>query len=157
MTATVHAAPRGRWIPWAFVGGMALVLAVNLVLVWAALGTYAGTTTGGAYDRGRHYGQVLEEAARQQALGWQARLAVEGGSLLLRARDRAGVPLPASVTVAARLQRPLAREGVALEFAPVGPGLWRAPLAAEPGQWEAILTLAAGADRVEHRQRLVLP
>jgi hypothetical protein len=28
---------RGRWIPWVFVGGMLLVVAVNLVLVWFAL------------------------------------------------------------------------------------------------------------------------
>ncbi|WP_149536229.1 FixH family protein [Siccirubricoccus phaeus] len=148
---------KGRWIPWVFVGGMGVVVAVNLALVWAALGTYTGTTTGGAYDRGRHYSQVLEEAARQQALGWQARLTVEEGALLLRARDRAGVLLPANVTVAARLQRPLARESLVLDFAPAGPGLWRAPLAADPGQWEAILTLFTGADRWEYRQRLVLP
>ena len=63
---------RSTWIPWVFVGGMALVVLVNLVLVYAALSTFTGVTTGKSYDRGRSYNQVLAEAARQDALGWAA-------------------------------------------------------------------------------------
>ncbi|MCZ8150271.1 MAG: FixH family protein, partial [Roseomonas sp.] len=55
---------RSRWIPWAFVGGMTVVVLVNLVLVYAALSTFTGVTTGRSYDRGRAYNLVLEEAAR---------------------------------------------------------------------------------------------
>jgi nitrogen fixation protein FixH len=136
---------------------MLLVVVVNAVMVTAALTTYTGTTTGRAYDRGRGYDQVLEEAARQQALGWQAELMRADGALLLTLRDRAGAPLPASTAVAARLQRPLEREALVLDFTPSGPGQWRAATAAAPGQWEAQVTLTAGADRFELRRRLVLP
>jgi nitrogen fixation protein FixH len=137
---------------------MLLVVAVNGVLITAALGTYTGTTTGQAYDRGRGYGQVLEEAARQQALGWQAELVRQEGALLLTLRDRDGAPLPASTAVAARLQRPLEREALPLDFIPVGPGRWRAAAAVPAlGQWEAQVTLTAGAERFELRRRLVLP
>jgi len=148
---------RGRYIPWIFAGLMGVVVAVNGVLITAALGTYTGTTTGHAYDRGLNYGQVLEEAARQRALGWQAEITATPAGLLLRARDRAGAPLPASISVQARLQRPLEREALPLDFAPSGPGLWRAAVAPAPGQWEAVVALAAGTDHLELRQRLVLP
>ena len=37
---------RSAWIPWVFVGGMLLVVAVNGVLIVAAVGTFTGVTTG---------------------------------------------------------------------------------------------------------------
>ena len=37
---------RSAWIPWVFVGGMLLVVAVNGVLIVAAVDTFTGVTTG---------------------------------------------------------------------------------------------------------------
>jgi electron transfer flavoprotein alpha subunit len=143
---------RGSWIPWVFAGLMGVVVAVNGVLITAALGTYTGTTSGRAYDRGLHYGEVLEEAARQQALGWQAELAVEPGALLLRARDRAGAPLPAGLGIAARLQRPLVTDVVAFKngryVRPVFQGKLQAELSAE-GPAPHLVTLQIGAFRAD--------
>ena len=34
MSASTFDPRRGRWIPWAFVGGMAVVVVVNLVMVY---------------------------------------------------------------------------------------------------------------------------
>lgn len=158
MTAITHRPPaRGRWIPWVFVAGFLVVIGVNGVLITAAVGTFTGTTTTGSYDRGLGYGAVLEEAARQRALGWQGRVSrVEGGiSLLVRLPD--GAPLPADAVVTGTLQRPLDRTALPLAFQPAAPGAWRAAADAAPGAWEAVLTVTRGADRLELRERLVIP
>ncbi|MBP0447135.1 FixH family protein [Roseomonas sp. SSH11] len=149
---------RGRWIPWAFVGAFAVVIGVNGVLITAAISTYSGTTTAGSYDRGRSYGAVLAEAARQQALGWQGRITREGGAVRLSLHQADGIPLPADAVVNGTLQRPLERASVPLDFTPAAPGSWRAAAGIPaPGAWEAVLTVTRGTDRLELRERLVFP
>lgn len=152
-----HDPNRGRWIPWVFVGGMGLVVLVNLVLVYFALTTFTGVTTGQSYDRGRAYNQVLAEAARQDALGWQARVALDGPALTVAVTDREGLPVGGRLEGV--LQRPLEGTDVALDFAVAGPGRFLAPVALPArGQWEARLTLhGPRGERLEIRQRLFAP
>ena len=147
---------RSTWIPWVFVGGMALVVVVNLVLVYAALSTFTGVTTGQSYDRGRAYNQVLAEAARQDALGWTTQVTLEGKLLAVTATDRDGLPLGGRVEGV--LLRPLEGATLRLDFAAAGPGHFIAfielPAA---GQWEARLTLTGErGERRDIRQRLVV-
>jgi hypothetical protein len=127
-----HDPRRGRWIPWAFAGGMLTVVAVNAVLVVASVSTFPGLTVGRAYDRGRAYNAVLEEAARQDALGWTARVALapwrRAGRRGRRSRGPAGAGPADGV-----LLRPA--EGATL------PWRDRAPA---PGRWQAV---AAGRRR----------
>jgi len=158
MNAISPANPRSRWIPWVFVAGFGVVVAVNAVLITAAISTFTGTTTAGAYDRGRGYGEVLAEAARQQALGWRTAVSRTEGAVLLAVRLPDGTPLPADALVTGVLQRPLERFALPLAFQPSAPGGWRA--AAEvpaPGAWEAVLTVTRGTDRLELRERLTFP
>jgi nitrogen fixation protein FixH len=148
---------RSRWIPWAFVGGMGLVVVVNLGLVFAALSTFTGVTVGHAYDRGRTYNDVIAAAERQAALGWQARVTLDAGVLALAVTDREGLPVPGRLEGA--LHRPLERTRLPLDFAAVGPGRF---LAAAPplqaGQWEARLVLhGPGNERLDIRQRVMAP
>jgi nitrogen fixation protein FixH len=156
MSATTSFDPRrSRWIPWAFAAGMLGVVAVNGVLITAAVTTFTGVTVGGAYDRGRTYNHVLAEAARQEALGWTADLAVADDVLSIAVRDREGQPISGALT--GTLLRQLEGEQHALELAAVAPGRWVAPLAARPGQWEARLSLGAAEGRyLDIRQRVVL-
>jgi nitrogen fixation protein FixH len=148
---------RSRWIPWAFVGAFAVIIAVNLVLVVAAVTTFPGLTTSRSYDRGRAYNQVLAEAARQDALGWAARVVLDGNLLTVAVTDRAGLP------VAGRLEgvlmRPLEGTQLPLDFAATGPGRYLAHAALPAtGQWEARLTLqGAEGERLDIRQRIVAP
>lgn len=147
---------RSAWIPWVFVGGMALVVLVNLVLVYAALSTFTSVTTSRSYDRGRDYNQVLAEAARQDALGWTAQVTLDGRVLAVMAQDRDGMPLGGRVEGA--LLRPLEGAELRLDFAAAGPGRFIAfadlPAA---GQWEARLTLTGErGQRLDIRRRLVV-
>ena len=148
---------RSNWIPWVFVGGMGLVVLVNLVLVYAALSTFTGVTTPRSYDRGRDYNQVLAEAARQDALGWTAQVTLEGRVLAVTAQDRDGAPLGGRLEGV--LRRPLEGAELRLACAAAGPGRFLA-FAALPaaGQWDARLTLTGErGQRLDIRQRLVAP
>ena len=153
----MHDPRRGRWIPWVFVGGMALVVAVNLVLVFAALTTFTGVTTGQSYDRGRAYNAVLAEAARQDALGWTARVTFDGGLLDVAVADREGQPVRGSLEGV--LLRPLDGREVPLDFVAAGAGRFRAaPALPARGQWEARLSLhGPQGDRLDIRQRIIAP
>jgi nitrogen fixation protein FixH len=133
---------RSAWIPWMFVGGMGIVVAVNMVFVFFALTTFTGTTVPRAFERGRQYDLVMAEAARQAALGWQVDLVLVGNRLTVTARDADGRPLAARVEGA--LHRPLQDLALPIGFQAVGSGRWAGeadvPL---PGQWEARITLTA--------------
>jgi nitrogen fixation protein FixH len=148
---------RSGWIPWVFVGGMLTVVAVNAGLVYASLSTFTGVTVGRAYERGRGYDQVLAEAARQDALGWSARVALaeDGGVLVLVAQDREGQPLRAA-QVQGVLRRPLEGIDLPLDFAAAAPGRWIAAVQVpRAGQWEARLTLTGpGGQAFDVRERI---
>ncbi len=154
--------PPGWWIPWTFLAGFLLVVAVNGVMIWFAASTWPGLVTERPYDRGIAYNRNLEAAAAMAALGWSTRLVArtsgEGGrELLLEARDREGAPL-SGLRVEGRLERPLepgAERELRLEA--VGAGLYRAALGALPaGQWQARLRLVRGDEILVVSERLVL-
>lgn len=147
---------RGRWIPWIFVVGMLVVILVNSVLIVSAITSFTGLTVSSPYDRGRSYNQILAEAARQDALGWQLAATVAGGRITVTARDRAGAPVTG--VLEAHLLRPLDGERVGL---PDGAGAGHFVLdlpQLRAGQWElrALLTSGAG-ERHDLRQRFTLP
>ncbi|MDO9499437.1 FixH family protein [Falsiroseomonas sp.] len=147
---------RSRWIPWVFVGGMLLVVVVNGGLVYAALSSFTGLTTGRAFDRGRTYNQVIQEAARQEALGWQARVTFQAGVVSVSVVDRDGQPVSGGME--GYLQRPLDGTQVPLAFRQTGAGRFESPaVPPQLGQWEARLLLrGAGGDVFEIRQRLIV-
>lgn len=147
---------RSAWIPWAFVGAMLLVVLVNGVLIFAAVDTFTGVTTGKSYDKGRAYNHVLAEAARQDALGWTPEVTLRAGGLRIVVRDRDGRPVPG--VLAGVLRRPV--EGTEIGFAPpaTGAGQWAAPVELHAGQWEARLRLTAVDGRhLDIRQRVIAP
>ncbi|MBK1659396.1 FixH family protein [Paracraurococcus ruber] len=156
MSATTAPTRRSLWIPWVFVGGMVLVLLVNLGMVYAAVSTFTGVTIGRSYDKGRAYNHVLEEAARQDALGWRPQVALEGGTLRVTVRDREGLPVTGRLDGV--LRRPVEGTEAAVSAAALAPGTWVAEAPVRSGLWEARLRLTAADGRhLDIRQRLVAP
>jgi nitrogen fixation protein FixH len=157
MSASTHDPRRGRWIPWAFAGGMATVVLVNLVLVYYAVSTFTGVTVPRAYERGRGYDTVLAEAARQDALGWRAEVTLAGGALNVAATDREGRAIAGRIEGV--LLRPLDGTELPLAFAPRGLGRWTAEaLPPQRGQWEARLTLFGPNETpLDIRARVIAP
>lgn len=147
---------RSAWIPWVFVGAMLLVVAVNGIMIFAAVDTFTGVTTGKAYDRGRAYNHVLAEAARQDALGWTGRATLADGVLRVAVQDSDGRPVAGRLEGV--LRRPLEGTELPLAAEPVAPGEWLAPVELRAGQWEARLRLTSLDGRhLDIRQRVVAP
>lgn len=156
MNIQAHDPNRSRWIPWVFVGGMTVVILVNAVLIFQAVSTFTGVSVGGAYDRGRTYNHVLAEAARQDALGWTLNARLDGGRIMVNARDRGGAPIQG--VLEAHLLRPL--DGERLPFADTtGTGRFILELPElRAGLWELRgLLVSATGERHDLRQRFTLP
>jgi nitrogen fixation protein FixH len=143
---------RGRrsLIPWLFPGGLGLVVAVNMVLLWFALGTFPGLVETNSYERGRHYNEVIERAAAIAALGWHVDVELlADGVVVARYRDRDGKPI-GGLDPRATLTRPVGdpvrievrlREGSAGEY--------RAEIVLpHHGLWD--VNIVAGARPVPH-------
>src|SRR5690606_20688559 len=58
MNTTSHVA-RGRYIPWLFAAGFAIVFAVNATMVGVAVGSFSGLYTPKPRDRGLHFNEVI--------------------------------------------------------------------------------------------------
>jgi uncharacterized protein YqcC (DUF446 family) len=71
---------RDAWIPWVFVIAMAIVIAVNAVMVSFALGSWNGLVVDRSYERGLQYNQILAAQRQQDALGWQVQARLPRGN-----------------------------------------------------------------------------
>ncbi len=149
----------GAWIPWAFAGGMAMVVAVNVGLVWLALDSSPGLVVERAYERGRAYNQVLARARAQAELGWQVMLEFDTrvGEVSATFLDRAGQPI-ADLEVTVNAERPLEPLlPMATTLSYVGAGRYAGTLELpQRGQWELRL-VARGAAEYQLARRVVVP
>ncbi len=157
--------PRGWWYPWIFVAGMALVVAVNGVLVVYAVGTFPGLETDDHYRKGLAYNDNLAGARAQDALGWHMDLAfvavesaARSGDLVVRFSDADGRPIE-DLEVRVLLVRPTHEgfdDGVALDHR--GAGTYAAfvapPLA---GQWEVRVQAFRGDQVYQGVERIQVP
>ncbi len=157
-----RARPAGWWIPWTFVAGFLLVVAVNGVMIAVAVSSWTGLVTERPYDRGLAYNRNLEAAQAMAALGWRTRLSTTTlgpgrHELVLEAYDRNGAPL-SGLRVEGKLERPLEQAADReLVLEPVAAGRYRAALdELAAGQWHARLRLVRGADTYLVSERLVL-
>jgi nitrogen fixation protein FixH len=158
----MHTPNRSRHLPWIFVGGMLVVVAVNAVLIYFAFSTWSGLATSHAYERGRGYNKALQAMERQDALGWSLRASLRpdaaGGELVIDAVDRQVQPLR-GLAVEVTLVRPLgAAEKHRVELVPSGDGRYAARLPSlARGQWDAMITATATGERMLMTQRLAVP
>ena len=95
------------WFPFALVGALLGVVAVNGVMVYDAVSTFPGEAGQDGFDLSNAYDRVLAIAAEQAALGWHIGIEADGGRhAVLQATDSAGLGLE-HATVAAQAERPL--------------------------------------------------
>lgn len=119
-------APRwSRAIPWMFVAGFAVVIAVNGTLIYFAQSSFSGLETEHAYERGLQYNQALEAAAAQEKLGWRSEITLTDAAdgkreLAASFADRLARPIDGLI-VEAHLLRP-SNAGMDLTVALAGKG-----------------------------------
>lgn len=154
-------APRwSRFIPWMFVGGFAIVIAVNGTLIYFAQSSFSGLETEHAYERGLNYNQALEAAAAQDALGWHGQITLTeaaGGQydLSVQFADRQAMPID-NLAVEAHLRRPSnAGMDLSVPLQRRGNGRYAAAIALPaPGQWDVRIVARDGALSWQESERL---
>ena len=151
----------GKVLLW-LVAFFGVVFAVNGVLVHAAISTFGGVETLSSYKAGLQFEQEAGLAQRQDALHWQVsgKLMRDGtgaAQLDVTARDAQGAPL-AGLTADARLTHPADdRLDHVIAVRAVADGVFHGAAEAQPGQWELIIDLYRGDQRVfRSRSRVTL-
>src|SRR4051812_37693716 len=145
-----------RWIPWALIGGLALVIAANGTMIWFAARSFPGAIENG-FEIGTGYNRILDAVQRQSALGWTVQTAVEKESILLSLTDRAGKPLD-GLAVEALAARPVGpADPPPLASPPAGTGRDRAAAGLAEGQWMVMLEAKDGAARYLTSRRILIP
>ena len=161
MTAAARSQPAsqrsGRWIPWVFVGGFAVVFAANAIMVTFAITSWTGLDTEDAYRKGLAFNRTLEAERREAALGWHGSAVWAGDRLTLRFEDDTGRPLTGAAVRAAFVRPTLAGHDLAVDLTEMGAGRYAAsvdlPL---DGVWDVRATARRGEDSFQINQRIMV-
>jgi len=150
---------RGRYIPWLFVAGFAIVFAVNGTMIGLAVGSFSGLYTPKPRERGLHYNEILAAQQTRDALGWRVESTWRPDSdrLEIAVFDRAGQPL-AGAQVAVALVRPAEKGavvGVAMTAVDIGRHAGHVILPAR-GNWDLDVSIEQGGQRFAQTRRMFL-
>lgn len=143
----------GRAVLLIFLGFFGTISAVNAYMIYSAISTFRGEEADHAYEVGLAYNREIAAARAQDGLGWKISAAlsplVDGRTnVSVEALSASGEPLR-GVTVALTLVSPVDRaRDRRVVLAPAGEGVYQGSLAANAGQWEAVIEAREpGGDR----------
>ena len=128
-----------------------VIIAVNVVMAYQAVHTFPGLEVENSYVASQTFDA---ERKAQEALGWTARAAVEGGELVLRVTGTDGAPVQGATMNAVLGRATVETADQTLAFAFDGEA-WRAPVTVARGHWELRIE-AVAVDGTPFRQRLDL-
>lgn len=143
----------GRFVLACLLGFFAVVVAVNMVMARYAVSTFGGVETASSYKAGLAFRGEELAAERQAERRWQVTadfqsLGAEGRIVTITARDGAGNP-QSGLIAAARLAHPTdARRDVFADLRDLGAGRYSATVDAPAGQWDLVIDLSQGAERL---------
>jgi nitrogen fixation protein FixH len=151
---------KSRWIPWVFVGGFLVVVAVNAIMITFAVRSFTGLTTTEPYTKGLRFNDQIRETEVYERLGWKiaARFRPAGarlGTIEIRLADRDGAAITGAV-VNAEFSRPVEKgHDFTLTLRIAGNGRYvgnaEFPLA---GIWDVKYRIERGGDMLKARDRL---
>ena len=134
----------GRHMTAVLVGSFGIVVAVNLAMATLATRGFGGVVVENSYVASQKYNGWLDQARKQQALGWSVQVKRQRSGTIALALH--GVPDGATVT--AQLRRPLGEaEMTELAFAAAAPGRLVSTTPVAAGRWIARIAIVAGSDR----------
>jgi nitrogen fixation protein FixH len=133
------------------VGFFGIIIAVNLTMARYAVSTFGGIVVENSYVASQEFNGWLEEARKQEALGWDAVTAWRPDNRL--AVQLSGVPQGATVSATAR--HPLGRQpDHELAFEPNGEDRFLSTRALPEGRWLLRLEVAAGGREWRRQEEL---
>ncbi|MFA6219771.1 MAG: FixH family protein [Erythrobacter sp.] len=127
------------------VGGFGVVVAVNVFMATQAVGSFGGVVVENSYVASQEFNDWLDEAAKENALGWTATVGRDGnGKLAVTTRNT-----PAGTTATAQLRHPLGHEKPrSWTLVADGAGGFTSTERLPEGRWLVRVTLANGSDRL---------
>jgi nitrogen fixation protein FixH len=142
----------GRTVLIWLVAFFGVVFGANAVFVRFAVSTFGGVETESSYKAGLAFGRDTEAARSQEARHWhvEASLASEeaGTSIVVTARDPKGQALP-SLEATMQLTHPTnRRDDAVVVVSQTGPGQFEGHAIARPGQWDLVIELWRGEERM---------
>jgi nitrogen fixation protein FixH len=154
--------PRSRFsiVPWLFVAGFAIVIAVNGTMTWLAIDSFSGLYSNKPRDRGLRYNQVVAEQRERDALGWKVETSwqAQDRTFGLTVADRDGA-LPGGASVTVELVRPAEkRTPLRIAMSDLGGGRFAGTVDLPArGSWDADIVIVSGGRRFAVTRRLFLP
>lgn len=150
---------RSRYIPWLFVLGFAIVVAVNGTMIWFAVGSFSGLYTPKPRDRGLRFNDVVAAGQARDALGWhvEPRWQPELDRLEIDVSDRNGAPLTGAV-VTVELVRPAEKRpplDIAMTEVDAGRHAGYKVLSAH-GNWDLDIVVERDGQRFAQTRRMFL-
>lgn len=150
---------RSSYIPWLFVAGLALVVAVNGVMTWFAIDSFSGLYVGEARERGVRFNDVIAEQKARDALGWriESDWQADADRLAVTLSHADGGPLAGGI-VSAELVRPAEkRPAVPLVLGELGDGHFAGTVDLPArGNWDLEIVVEAEGHRYGFTRRLFL-
>ena len=150
---------RPHHTPWLFVAGFSVVIAVNSLMIWFAVGSFSGLYSDHARERGLHYNRIVAEQRGRDALNWHVNTTwqPETGQLRLEVTGADGRPLHGA-RVSAELVRPAEKRApLPVVFGELGEGQFeaRVDLPAR-GNWDLDIVVDAQSQHFALTKRMFL-
>jgi nitrogen fixation protein FixH len=159
MSIPVARSSRFSIVPWLFVAGFTLVVAVNGTMMWFAVGSFSGLYSDHARARGLRYNQVVAEQRARDALGWtvETRWQADKHRLVLWIKDASGRPLNGAAVVVELIRPAEKRAPIGIAMEPQGDGGYaRTVDLPARGNWDADIVAEAGGHRFAVTKRVFL-
>lgn len=148
-------------IPYIFIAFFAVVIAVNLAYIYIAKTTWRGVTTENSYQKGLEYNEVIKQEKRQQELGWSVDSRINNigkrkVAIIVGVLNKDSSMLK-DATVSIFFKNPT-QEGS--DFIAANPSVGNAyrfevEFPSE-GQWDAIILVQKGEDKLYFAKRYVI-
>ncbi len=145
-----------RFFPAAVAAALLTVFAVNGAMIWSAVYSFPGSVDDHAFETGNKYNEILAEAARQAALGWQLNVKVISRDVEVTLTDKNGSALSAAA-VQAIATHPLGPATPAnLGFTTDGVKYVSTSPLPSSGQWDLGLTAVVGEIQYRVTRRIIV-
>ena len=148
-----------RYIPWLFVAGFAVVVAVNGIMMWFAIGSFSGLYAVKPRDRGLHYNQVVAAQQQRDALGWRVDMVwhADTNRFDLKLLDADGAVI-ADAELAVELVRPAEKRApLAVAMRNVGDGHFAGYVTLPArGNWDVDIVVVSRGKRFAITRRMFL-
>ena len=120
--------------------GFGVVIAANLILLFAATGSFPGLVVKNSYVASQQWNEKTEA---QAALGWQAGVRYADGALIVRLTDKTGAPVTGA-DLSLTIGRPSQADNDRVLEANAESGAYRVPIDLAPGRWRVEVTTISG-------------